>query len=123
MLQVRSYVNVADNSGATLVGLFAVNGKNGKRFARVGDIVACSVKRSSSTGKIKKGQKVYGVIVRTRKEINRKDGSSIKFSDNAVVLINPKTKDPIGSRVFGPVSRELRDLGYSKIISLAEEVL
>ena len=123
MLLVRSYINVADNSGATLVGLFAVNGKNGRRFARVGDVVACSVKRASSSGKIKKGAKVYGVIVRTRKETNRPDGSSIKFSDNAVVLINPKTKDPVGSRVFGPVSRELRDLGYNKIISLAEEVL
>jgi large subunit ribosomal protein L14 len=123
MLQIRSYVNVADNSGANLVGLFAINGKNNRQFARVGDIVACSVKKSSTNGKVKKGQKVYGVIVRTRKEINRKDGSSIKFSDNAVVLINNKTKEPIGTRVFGPVSRELRDLGYNKIISLAEEVL
>lgn len=123
MLQIRSYINVADNSGATLVGLFAVNGKNNKSFARVGDVVACSVKKSSPNGKIKKGQKVYGVIVRTRKETNRKDGSSIRYSDNAVVLINTKTKEPIGTRVFGPVSRELRDLGYNKIISLAEEVL
>ncbi|GAB4144567.1 MAG: 50S ribosomal protein L14 [Patescibacteria group bacterium] len=123
MLQIRSYINVADNSGANLVGLFAVNGKNNKRFARVGDVVSCSVKKASANGKVKKGQKVYGVIVRTRKEVKRADGSTIKFSDNAVVIINPKTKEPVGTRVFGPVCRELRDLGFNKIISLAEEVL
>jgi large subunit ribosomal protein L14 len=123
MLQERSIANVADNSGAAKIMLFAVNGKNNTQSARVGTIVVGSVKKASPTGKVKKGQVVYGVIVRTKAKTQRKDGSSIKFSDNAVVIVNKANKEPIATRVFGPVARELRELGFSKIISLAEEVL
>lgn len=123
MLQERSLCTVADNSGAQRVMLFAVNGKNNKGYAKIGDIVAGSVKKASPNGKVKKGQVVYGVIVRVKAKTNRVDGSSIKFSDNAVVIVNKSSKEPIATRIFGPVARELRDLGYNKIVSLAEEVL
>ena len=123
MLQERSICSVADNSGAGRVMLFAVNGKNNTRSAKIGTVVVGSVKKASPVGKVKKGQIVYGVIVRTRAKTQRKDGSSIKFSDNAIVIINKANKEPIATRVFGPVARELRELGYNKIISLAEEVL
>ena len=103
--------------------LFAVNGRNGQKNAKIGSIVVGSVKKATPSGKVKKGQVVYGLIVRTRQKINRKDGSSIKFSDNAVVIVNKDTKEPIATRVFGPVARELRELGYNKVVSLAQEVL
>ena len=123
MLIERSTCNVADNSGAMKFMLFAVNGKNNRKSAKVGDIVTGSVKKASPNGKVSKGQIVHGLIVRTRKTVKRKDGSSIRFSDNAVVLVSKTTKEPIATRVFGPVARELRELGHNKIISLAEEVL
>ncbi len=123
MLQDRSVCNVADNSGANKVMLFAVNGKNNMKTAKVGSVVVGSVKKASPSGKVKKGQVVYGVIVRVRAKVNRKDGSSIKFSDNALVIINKANKEPIATRVFGPVAREIRDRGFNKIVSLAEEVL
>ncbi len=123
MLQERSICQVADNSGASRVMLFAVNGKNNNRSARIGSIVVGSVKKASPSGKVKKGQIVYGVIVRTKAKTQRDDGSSIKFSDNAIVIINKQSKEPLATRVFGPVARELRELGYNKIVSLAEEVL
>lgn len=123
MLQAQSICNVADNSGANKVMLFAVNGKNNQKLAKVGSIVVGSVKKASPSGKVKKGQVVYGLVVRTRAKTNRKDGSSIKFSDNAVVIVNKETKEPIATRVFGPVARELRELGYNKVVSLAQEVL
>jgi len=122
MLLERSRVNITDNSGATSVMLFAVNGKNHRQSVGVGDVVTGSVKKSAPNGKIKKGQVVKILIVRTRNKIKRKDGSSIKFSDNAAVIVN-KDHDPIATRVFGPIARELRDRGFSKIVSLAEEVL
>jgi large subunit ribosomal protein L14 len=123
MLQERSMCKVTDNSGANTVMLFAVNGKNNMKSAKIGTVVVGSVKKATPAGKVKKGQVVYGVIVRVRAKVNRKDGSSIKFSDNAIVIINKASKDPIATRVFGPVARELRDKGFTKIVSLAEEVL
>lgn len=123
MLQVRSLVKVADNTGAKLVNVFSVNGKNSRRFARIGDVVAGSVRQVTPGGQVKKGDKVYGVIVRTRKETRRKDGSYIRFDENAVVLVNKDSNEPRGSRIFGPIPRELREKGFTKIISLAPEVI
>lgn len=123
MLQVRSLVKVADNTGAKLVNVFSVNGKNARRFARIGDIISGSVRQVSPGGQFKKGDKVYGVIVRLRKETRRKDGSYIRFDENAVVLVNKENGEPKGTRIFGPIPRELRDKGFSKIISLAPEVI
>jgi large subunit ribosomal protein L14 len=123
MLQERSIVNVADNSGPSKIMLFAVNGKNNRASAGVGDVVVGSVKKASVGSKIKKGSVVSVLIVRSKKKIQRKDGSSIKFSDNAVVVVNKASKEPVATRVFGPVARELREMGHAKVISLAEEVL
>lgn len=123
MLQVRSLVKVADNTGAKIVNVFSVNGKNARRFAGIGDIVAGSVRQVSPGGQVKKGDKVYGVIVRLRKEIRRKDGSYIRFDENAMVLVNKENGEPKGTRIFGPIPRELRDKGFTKIISLAPEVI
>ncbi len=123
MLQVRSLVKVADNTGAKIVNVFSVNGKNARRFARLGDIIAGSVRQVSPGGQVKKGDKVYGVIVRTRKEVRRDDGSYIRFDENAIVLVNKDSVEPRGSRIFGPVARELREKGFAKIVSLAPEVI
>ena len=123
MIQLRSKLKVADNSGAKEIAAFAVNGKNKRRFARLGDVIVASVKSASPRGQVKKGEKVYAVIVRTRKEVRRKDGSYIRFDDNAAVLVNKDNKEPRGTRIFGPIPRELRDLGFTKIISLAPEVI
>jgi large subunit ribosomal protein L14 len=123
MIQIRTRLKVADNTGAREIAAFSVNGKNRRRWARIGDVVAASVKVASPKGQVKKGDKVYAVIVRTRKEVRRPDGSYIRFDDNAAVLVNKDSQDPRGSRIFGPIPRELRDLGYTKIISLAEEVI
>jgi len=122
MLLELSRVVVADNSGATQVMLFAVNGKNNRQSVGVGDVVVGSVKSATPNGKVKKGQVVRILIVRTRNKIKRKDGSSIKFGDNAAVIVD-KDNNPVATRVFGPVARELRDAGFNKIVSLAEEVL
>lgn len=121
MLIERSLINIADNCGANTARLFAVNGKGGKRFAKVGDIVMAAVQTASPNSKVKRRQKVKVLIVRTKKEVKRKDGSAISFSDNAGVVV--KDGSPIGTRVFGPIAREIRDLGYTKIVSLADEVL
>ncbi len=123
MLQVRSWINIADNTGAKICAVFSVNGKNSNRYARLGDVVACSVKQASPKGQVKKGDKVYAVIVRTRKEVRRKDGSYIRFDDNAGVLVDKNSLEPKGTRIFGPIPRELRDKGFAKIISLAPEVI
>lgn|SRR5574344_374998 len=122
MIQQETRLRVADNSGAKELGVIRVLGGTRARYARVGDIVTCSVKDATPTGGVKKKAVVKAVVVRTRKEIKRTDGSTIRFDDNAAVLINDD-KTPKGTRVFGPVPRELRDLGYTKIISLAPEVL
>jgi large subunit ribosomal protein L14 len=124
MLRERSIVEIADNSGATLVMLFSVSGKNKRQSVSVGDVVMGSVKKSSVGGKIKKGQKVAILITATRRKIQRKDGSSIRFSRNlGVVVKKGKDIEMVATRVFGPVARELRDAGFSKVVSLAEEVL
>lgn len=122
MIQQESRLKVADNSGAKEVLCIRVLGGTGRRYARVGDVITCTVKDASPTGNVKKKSVVKAVVVRTRDMIKRKDGSTIKFDDNAVVIIGDD-KQPRGTRVFGPVPRELRDLGYNKIISLAPEVL
>lgn len=122
MLQQESRMKVTDNSGAKEALIIRVLGGSKRRYARVGDIVVVSVKQASPTGNVKKKSVQKAVVVRTRDQIRRKDGSTIAFDDNACVIINDD-KTPKATRVFGPVPRELRDLGYAKIISLAPEVL
>ena len=125
MLQERSILQVADNTGALTVRLFAVNGKNNRRSIGVGSTAMASVQAATPTTKVSKGAKVKVVVVTTKRKIQRKDGSSIKFSENRCVILNKGTGEMVGTRVFGPVARELRDHGdtYKKIVSLAEEVL
>ena len=123
MLHVRSRVKVADNTGARELGLFSMSGKNAQRHVKLGDIVVASVKVATPNGQVKKGDKVYAVIVRTRKEFRREDGSYIRFDENAAVLVNKDSKEPKGTRIFGPIPREIRDFGFSKIVSLAPEVI
>ncbi len=122
MIQQESRLKVADNSGAKEVLCIRVLGGTGRRYARVGDMIVCSVKEASPSGNVARKSVVRAVVVRTKDQIQRKDGSTIAFDDNAVVIIGDD-KQPRATRVFGPVPRELRDLGYSKIISLAPEVL
>lgn len=123
MIQHRSILKVADNTGAKKIMCIRVLGGYKKRYARVGDIITATVKEAQPYGMVKKGDIVYAVIVRTKKEVRRPDGSYLRFSDNAAVIIDKKTKEPKGTRIFGPVARELRDKGFNKIISLAPEVL
>jgi large subunit ribosomal protein L14 len=122
MIQQETRLKVTDNSGAKEILCIRVLGGTKRRYARVGDVIVASVKAASSTGTVKKKSVVKAVIVRTRDQIHRKDGSTIVFDDNAAVIIGDD-KNPKGTRVFGPVPRELRDMGYAKIISLAPEVL
>ena len=122
MIQKETRLHVADNSGAKELGVIQILGGTRARYARVGDVVTAAVRDASPTGNIKKKAVVRAVIVRTRGQIRRPDGSTIRFDDNAAVLVNDD-KTPKGTRVFGPVPRELRDLGYNKIVSLAPEVL
>lgn len=122
MIQQESRLKVADNSGAREILCIRVLGGTRRRYARVGDIIVASVKDADPRGNTAKKSVVRAVVIRTRNQIKRKDGSTIKFDDNAAVLINDD-KTPKGTRVFGPIPRELRDLGYSKIVSLAPEVL
>ncbi len=123
MIQEYTRLTVADNSGAKVVQCFRVLGGSNRRYARVGDIIVASVKSAIPNGNVKKGQVVKCVVVRTRKEIGRKDGSYIRFSDNAAVIIQEDGENPVGTRIFGPVARELRDKRFMKIVSLAPEVL
>ncbi len=116
-------LKVADNSGAKLVQCIRLHGGYQKRYARIGDIVTVTVKVAQPHSLVKKGEVHHGVIVRTRKELGRDSGVYIRFDDNACVLIDQKSKEPKGTRIFGPVARELRDRGFSKIVSLAQEVL
>ena len=122
MIQQESRLKVADKSGAREVLCIRVIGGTRRRYAYVGDVIVCSVKDANQTGNVKKKSVVKAVVVRTRDQIRRKDGSTICFDDNAAVIINDD-KTPKATRVFGPVPRELRDFGYAKIISLAPEVL
>lgn len=123
MLQLRSIIKPADNTGAKRVAIFRVWGGYKKRYGQLGDIVTGSVKEATPHGMVKKGEVVHMVIVRQRKEYRRVDGTYIRFSENAGVIIDPKSKDPKGTRIFGPVARELKAKGFTKIVSLAPEVL
>ena len=122
MIQQESRLNVADNSGAKEVLCIRVLGGTGKRYASVGDKIVVTVKSAASASNLKKGTVSTAVVVRTKKEVRRKDGSYIKFEDNAAVLLEPND-EPRGTRIFGPVARELREKQYMKIVSLAPEVL
>ncbi|MDX8393147.1 MAG: 50S ribosomal protein L14 [Mariprofundales bacterium] len=122
MIQTETVLQVADNSGARKVACIKVLGGSKRRYARVGDVIVVAVKDAMATGKVKKGEVAQAVVVRTKKEMRRQDGSSIRFDENAAVLIN-KQGEPIGTRIFGPVTRELRRKGYMRIVSLAPEVL
>ena len=122
MIQTESYLDVADNSGARRVMCIKVLGGLHRRYARVGDIIKVTVKEAIPRGKVKKGQVMSAVVVRTKKGLRRQDGSLIKFDDNAAVLLNASLA-PVGTRIFGPVTRELRTERFMRIISLAPEVL
>lgn len=122
MIQMTTRLKVADNSGATDVFCFKVLGGSKRRYARVGDIIKVSIKSASPRGRVKKGDVYNAVVVRTRSGVRRSDGAKIKFDENAVVLLNNQHQ-PIGTRIFGPVTRELRTEKFMKIVSLAEEVL
>jgi large subunit ribosomal protein L14 len=121
MIQAFTRLNVADNSGAKEIMCIKVLGGSKRRYASVGDVIVASVKKALPTGKVKKGKVVKAVVVRTHKEIQRENGSLIRFDDNAAVIIDDK-KQPIGTRIFGPVARETRYAGFMKIVSLAPEV-
>ena len=122
MIQFMSRLNVADNTGARCVGVIKILGNSRQRYATVGDIVKVSVKDATPNGQVKKGQMSLAVIIRVHKQVKRPNGNIVKFDDNACVLIK-EDKTPKGTRVFGPVARELRDKGFMRIISLAQEVL
>jgi large subunit ribosomal protein L14 len=122
MIQVQTNLTVADNSGAKKVMCIRVLGATRRRYATIGDIIVVSVKDAIPNSAVKKGSVVRAVVVRTTKEISRKDGTYIRFSDNAAVIIN-ETNEPRGTRIFGPVARELRDKKFMRIVSLAPEVL
>jgi len=122
MIPVGAILKSADNSGAQKLKLVGIPGTSNKKVATIGDIITVAVNGASSTGNVKDHSIVKALIVRTKKEIRRKDGSYVRFDDNAAVVINPKDKSLVGTRVFGPVAREIRDLGYLKVASLAKEV-
>ena len=122
MIQGFTRLNVADNTGAKEIMCIKVLGGSKRRYARVGDVIVASVKKAIPTAKVKKGKVVKAVIVRTAKEIHRENGSLIRFDDNAAVILDNK-REPIGTRIFGPVSREVRYANFMKIVSLAPEVL
>ncbi|MBI3780890.1 MAG: 50S ribosomal protein L14 [candidate division NC10 bacterium] len=122
MIGLRTIMEVADNSGAKRISLIKVLGGSAKRYARMGDIIVANVKEAVPEGSVKKGEVVKAVVVRTSKELRRPDGSYIKFDRNAAVLLNEQN-NPVGTRIFGPVARELREAQFMKIISLAPEVV
>lgn len=124
MVQHRTMLKVADNSGAKVLQVIQVMNGSKRKFGQIGDILNCVVKEASPTGQVKASQMVRVVLVRSRKEFRRADGSFIRFSDNAgVVIDNDKDKNPVGTRIFGPIAREVRDRGFAKITSMAIEVL
>ncbi|MBZ9558989.1 MULTISPECIES: 50S ribosomal protein L14 [Modicisalibacter] len=123
MIQTQTMLDVADNSGARRVQCIKVLGGSHRRYARVGDIIKVTVKEAIPRGKVKKGQVMKAVVVRTRSGVRRSDGSLIRFDGNAAVLLNNTNEQPVGTRIFGPVTRELRTEKFMKIISLAPEVL
>lgn len=124
MIQTHSILNAADNSGALKIRVIHVFGGSKHRFGRIGDILNCVVLEAQPNGQVKDGEIVKAVLVRSRKELRRTDGSYIRFSDNAAVLIdNPKDKNPKGTRILGPIAREIKEKGFAKIASMAKEVL
>ncbi|MBI4009042.1 50S ribosomal protein L14 [Candidatus Roizmanbacteria bacterium] len=123
MLQLRSILNVADNTGAKRAMMIGLPAKGNHRYGYVGDIINVTIKEALPYAQVKKGEVLQAVIVRTKKEKGRKDGSYVRFDDNAcVILLEKKSKDPKGTRIFGPVAKEIKDAGFSKIASLAEEM-
>ena len=122
MIQQQTYLQVADNTGAKELMCIRVLGGSGRKFANIGDVVVCSVKKAAPNGTVKKGEVVKAVVVRSVRGLRRADGSYIKFEENAAVIIKDD-KNPRGTRIFGPIARELRDKEYTKILSLAPEVL
>ena len=122
MIQQQTFMRVADNTGAKEVMCIRVLGGTGRRYASIGDIVVCAVKKAAPGGTVKKGDVVKCVVVRTKKGVRRPDGSYVRFDDNAAVVVK-EDKNPVGTRIFGPVARELRDKEFTKILSLAPEVL
>ncbi len=122
MIQMQSFLDIADNSGAKLVQCIKVLGGSRRRYAALGDVIVVSIKEALPGSKVKKGETARAVVVRTKREYRRQDGSYIKFDDNSAVLINAQ-QEPVGTRIFGPVARELRGKRFMKIISLAPEVL
>lgn len=122
MIQQQTHLKVADNTGAKELMCIRVLGGTGRRYANIGDVIVCAVKKAAPGGQVKKGEVVKAVVVRSVKGIKRADGSSVKFDDNAAVIIK-EDKNPKGTRIFGPVARELREKDYLKILSLAPEVL
>jgi large subunit ribosomal protein L14 len=122
MIQTQTMLNVADNSGARRVMCIKVTGSTRHRYANIGDIIKVTVKDAIPAGKVKKGEVMFALVIRTKDGVRRSDGSLIRFDDNAVVLLNPQFQ-PIGTRVFGPVTRELRTEKFMKVVSLALEVL
>ena len=122
MIQTQTYLKVADNTGAKELMCIRVLGGTGRRYANIGDIIVCAVKKAQPGGTVKKGDVVKAVVVRSSKGLRRQDGSYIRFDDNAAVIVK-EDKNPVGTRIFGPVARELRDKDFIKILSLAPEVL
>jgi len=123
MIQEQTMLKIADNSGAKIIQCFRVLGGSRKRYARIGDVIVASVKVAEPRKGVKKKDKVRAVIVRQRKETRRSDGSYIRFDENAAVIIDDKKKGPIGTRIFGPIPRELKAKGYDKIVNLAKEIV
>lgn len=123
MIQAETRLKVADNSGAKTIQCFKVLGGTRRRYAEIGDVIVASVKSAEPRGAVKKGDKVKAVVVRQTREYRRKDNSYIRFDENAAVIMDADVKEPRGTRIFGPVARELREKGYTKIVSLAQEVL
>lgn len=123
MIQRESRLNVTDNSGAREILVIQVMGGSKRRYGTIGDVVTATVKKAVPNSNVKKGSVVKAVIVRTKKEFKRDDGSYISFDDNAAVILDREAKNPLGTRIFGPVARELRDRGFSRILSLAPESL
>ena len=122
MVQIRSRLDVADNTGARMATMIGVIGKGAAQFAGIGDVITANVKEASATGTVKKGEVVRAVLVRTKQAIRREDGALLRFDNNAIVIID-KDLNPRGTRIFGPVARELRERNFMKIVSLAPEVL
>ncbi|MBU3918771.1 50S ribosomal protein L14 [Patescibacteria group bacterium] len=123
MIQDQTMLNVADNSGAKIVQCFKVLGGSKRRYAQLGDIIVVAVKKADTRKEVKKHDKTRAVIVRQKKAYRRKDGSYIRFDDNAVVILDGNTKNPRGSRIFGPIPKEIKEAGYSAITNLAREII